>query len=116
MEKENPQPTREEILAISRAENKNGDERERDIYKTAIQIAYSVGLLLTGIIIFVASIFDSLPTELMIVYMGMSAATGLYCGIKSAKKRKVLLSCGIICSLLCVFFIVLWILELCGVM
>lgn len=116
MAKENLQPTREEILAISRAENKNGDERERDIYKTAIQIAYSVGLLLTGIIIFVASIFDSLPTELMIVYMGMSAATGLYCGIKSAQKRKLLLSCGVICSLLCVFFIVFWILELCGVL
>ena len=113
--KEITQLSREEILAISREENKNGDEREKQIYKNAIQIAYSIGLIMTGIILLVSSIIDKLPSELLIVYMGMSGTTGLYCGIKFTKHRRLFLASGIICLITCVFFIVFWILGLCGV-
>ena len=114
-EEEKTQLSREEILEMSREENKNGDEREKQIYKNAIQIAYSIGLILTGIILLVSSIIDKLPSELLIVYMGMSGATGLYCGIKFTKRRRLFLASGIICTITCVFFVVFWILELCGV-
>ncbi len=115
-EEANSQPTREEILAISREENKNGDEMDRHVYKTAIQIAYGVGLLLTGIVILVSTIFSELPTELMIVYMGMAGATGMYCGVKFTRRRALFLASGVICLISCVAFIVIWILQLCGVM
>ena len=91
-EEANSQSTREKILAISRKENKYGDEMDNYIYKTAIQIAYSVGLLLSGIIILVSTIFSELPAELIIVYMGMMAATGLYCGAKFTKRRALFLA------------------------
>lgn len=109
-------PTRDEILAISREENKNGDEMEKDTYKIAIQIAYSLGLLLIGIIMLVSSILNrGLPTELMIVYMGMTGTSGLFCGIRITKNKKLFLTSGVLCLIACVLFIVLWILELCGV-
>ena len=58
------QPTREDILAASRNENKNGDEREKQIYKNAIQIAYSIGFILTCVIMLVSSVRVSFPPNL----------------------------------------------------
>lgn len=115
-EEENAQPTREEILAISREENKNGDEREKQLYKSAIQIAYSVGSLLTGIIVLVSSVFDKVPAELMIIYTAMTGTMALYCGIKFTKRKRLFLACGGGLLAICVFFIVYWILGLCGVL
>lgn len=109
------QPTREDILAASRNENKNGDEREKQIYKNAIQIAYSIGFILTCVIMLVSSVMGKLSAELMIVYTGMSGTMGLYCGIKFTKRKPLFLACGAVCLFACAVFIVYWILQLCGI-
>lgn len=110
------QPAREDILAASRNENKNGDEREKQIYKSAIQVAYSIGFILTCVIMLVSSVMGRLSAELMIVYTGMAGTMGLYCGIKFTKRKPLFLACGAVCILACATFIVYWILQLCGVM
>lgn len=115
-EEADDKPTRDEILARSRAENRHGDERDNHIYKSAIQIAYSIGLILTGIIMLVSSILGELPAELMIVYMGMTGTMGLYCGIRFTKRKPLFIACGVICLIASAFFTVYWILQLCGVM
>lgn len=113
----NNQASRDEILEISRNENKNGDEREKQIYKSAIQIAYSIGIILTGIIMLVTSVLNrELPAELMIVYFGMAGTSGFYCGVKLTKRKPLFFAGGIICSMACLLFIIYWILRLCGVL
>lgn len=115
-EETNAQLTREEILESSRKENKQGDEREQNLYGKGIRLAYSIGVILIGIISLVnAIVVDKSPAELWIVYMGMTAVWSLYYGIRVGKHRPLFLFCGIFCSLTCVFFIVIWILGLCGV-
>lgn len=112
----NVQLTREEILESSRKENKQGDEREQDLYNKGVRLAYSLGVLLIGIITIVNTIvLNKIPTEIWIVYMGMTTVWSLYYGIKADKRRPLFLACGIICSIVCVFWIVYWILGLCGV-
>ena len=116
-EEANSQLTREEILASSRQENKHGDEREQNINGKGMRLAYSIGILLIGIISLVNTIvLDKTPTEIWIVYMGMTAVWSLYYGIKVGKRRPLFLACGVICSITCVLFTVIWILELCGIM
>lgn len=112
----NAQLTREEILEISRKENKQGDEREQNLYGKGMRIAYSIGVILIGIISIVnAIVIEKTPIELWMVYMGMTAVCLLYYGIKVGKNRPLFLACGIVCCIACVFFTVLWILGLCGV-
>ena len=111
------QPTRDEILAISRQENKQGDEREKNLYGKGLQIAYSIGVILIGVISLVnAIVVDKTPVELWIVYMGITSVWALYYGIKVGKHRPLFLTCGILCGIACIFFIVIWILGLCGVL
>ena len=109
-------PTRDEILESSRVENKQGDEREKNIYGKALQIAYSIGIILIGVISLVNTIVvGKTPIELWIVYMGITAVWSLYYCIKVNKRRPLFLACGIICSIAFILFTVSWILELCGV-
>ena len=115
-EKTETQLSREEILAISREENKNGDERDAQIYKRAMQLAFCIGVIVLGIIGIVSVIvIGETPIELYIVYMAMAAMMGLYCGIKSSKHRALFLAAGIVCTVAFVIMTVLWILKLCGV-
>ncbi len=114
--KANAQLTREEILASSRKENKNGDERDQNLYNKSMSIAYSIGILLIVIITLVNTIvLDKITAEMWIVYTGMSTVWPLYFGIKVRKHRPLFLACGIICGIACVFWIVYYVLELCGV-
>ncbi len=110
------QPSREEILAMSREENKAGDEREAQNAKKAMQIAYAVGIIIIGIIQLV-HVFrgDKLPSELYIVCMGMMSTMGFYSGVKMSKQRGLYLAEGIVCGIACILFTVYWILGLCGV-
>lgn len=109
-------PTREEILAISRRENKNGDEREAQNLLRATGLAYSVGLIVIGIIQIVNAIIDNeIPLELYMIYTAMTATMGLYCGIKTVKHRALFLACGAVCGVCSIIFTVMWILKLCGV-
>ena len=116
MEEEKKQLTKEEILERSRAENKNGDERDRQRYPMGNSIGFSVGLVLAGIVILVSSLCAGrCPFEVVAVVTGMQAAQALYIGITVQRLRKVYLTIGIVEGLCCVCLSVLWILELCGV-
>lgn len=111
------QPTRDEILAASRKENKNGDERETQTYNKALQLGYSVGFMCLALIMLVNIIVqDVLPVEMWISFSAIWATSGLYYGIKTNTKRRALfLTEGIFCSGTFIFFLVAWILRLCGV-
>ena len=114
---EDVQLSREEILAASRKENRNGDERDSKIYLRGTQIALSVAMLLMGVIQLVCVFLNrAVPAELWLVYMGMLATWSLYYGIKSGKRRPLFISCGVLCSLVFAGFTTIWILQLCGVM
>lgn len=110
-------PTRDEILAASRKENKNGDERETQTYNKALQLGYSVGFMCLALIMLVNIIVqDVLPVEMWISFSAIWATSGLYYGIKTNTKRRALfLTEGIFCSGTFIFFLVAWILRLCGV-
>lgn len=118
---ESAQPSRDEILAISRDENKKGDERELQVHYKAMNISYAVGVIIIGLIFLITAILGrggKATKELMMVYMGMTATWSLYDAIKSGKsgkRRALYLTCGIICTIACLFYLVFWILELCGV-
>lgn len=116
VEEADAQLTREEILESSREENKQGDERDRDLYNKGMRIAYSIGVFLIGIISIVNTVvLDKFTAEVWIVYTGMTTPWAFYYGIKVGKRRPLFIACGVICGIACVFYIVYWILGLCGV-
>ena len=113
---ESSQPSREEILAISRKENKNGDERDMQANQRGMGFAYSVGILICGLVYLVDVIVGrEMPYELMMAYMGMTATWSIYYAIKNTKHRPLFWACGIVCAITFIFFTVFWILKLCGV-
>ena len=108
--------TKEEILAKSREENKSGDEREKQQYAIANSLGFSVGLMLAGIVVLISVICtDRLPVEVMFVVTAMQSVQALLIGVKVRRQRKLYLSVGIVECVLSVVFLILWILELCGV-
>ena len=115
-EEEVTQPTREEILAISREENKNGDEREKQYFLKANSFALSIGLVFAGIIILVSSLVQNrFPIEVMLITMAMQSAQAFIAARGVRKTRKLYLVVGIAEAVCAVFFLVFWILQLCGV-
>lgn len=115
---ENSQPTREDVLAASRAENKHGDEMEMQWLAKAGTLAFSFGLLLAGIIELVTVIVKGYsPYEVLLIVCGMQTVNSLIVGIRGAKKtKKLYLALGGTFGVLTVIFTVFWILQLCGVM
>lgn len=110
------QPSREEVLAASRKENKNGDEREMQSYNKALQLAYGVGMICLSVIMLVNIIVkDTLPLEMWICFSAVMATQGIYYGIKTAKRKWLFLFEGIFGVACFIFFLVAWILELCGI-
>lgn len=110
------QLTREEILAASREENKNGDERERQGVAKAGSLAFSTGLLIAGVILIVTAIRDDrFPAEIMLIVCGMQAVQNLVVAHGYRKLRKLYLTLGITQAVIAVIFLVFWILQLCGV-
>ncbi|MDE7380483.1 MAG: DUF2178 domain-containing protein [Clostridia bacterium] len=110
------QPTREEILAMSREENKNGDERKKNIYKTASSLAFRIGIIIAIILSAVNLIVNKNDYKLLPMYcvvFGMVAADSIYIGKK--EKKKGLFVCGIIMAVMSAVLTVLSILGLCGV-
>ncbi|MDE6691046.1 MAG: hypothetical protein K2K04_03665 [Clostridia bacterium] len=115
-EEEKTQLSREEILAMSREENKNGDEREKQFYLKANSFALSIGLLLAGVIILVTSLVESrFPVEVMLITMAMQSVQSFIAARGVRKTRKLYLVVGIAEAVCAVFFLVFWILTLCGV-
>lgn len=110
------QPTREEILAMSREENKSGDERERQYFLKANSYAFSIGLLMAGLIILVTSLVENrFPIEVMLITMAMQSAQAFIAARGVRKTRKLYFVLGICEAVMAVFFLIFWILKLCGV-
>lgn len=113
---ENTQPTREEILATSRKENENGDEREKQFFLKANSYAFSIGLLMAGIVILVSSLVeDRFPIEVLLILTAMQSGQAFIAARGMRKTRKLYLIIGIAEAVCAVFFLVFWILMLCGV-
>lgn len=112
------EPSREEILAESRKENKNGDERERQYFQKGNSIAFGTALLIASAILIVNVIRDDrYPCEIMLLFCASQAVNSLIIsrGMRT-KTQKLYLVLGIGFAILSVFFLVGWILQLCGVM
>lgn len=108
--------SRDEILEISRQENKNGDERERQTYAKASSVAFAVGLLVAGLIILVNVIIkDRLPIEVLLIISSAQAAQSFITAHGVRKTRKLYLTLAILMTVVSVCFLVMWILYLCGI-
>ena len=116
-EEEATQPSREQILANSREENKNGDERKKDVYKTAASLAFRVGLLIAIILSAVCLILNKDGELLLPMYsvvFGMMATEMIYIGKK--ENKKLWFALAIVMAVGAVVLTVLSILWLCGVL
>lgn len=112
-----PTLSREEILAMSRNENKNGDERERQYFQKGNSAAFATSLLIASVILLAAVIRDDrYPCEIMLLFTASQAVNSLIISKGAVKTRKVYLVLGIAFVILAVFFLVGWILQMCGVM
>ena len=91
-ENQNTQLSREEILAISREENKHGDEREKQYYLKANSLAFSVGLFIAGIIIIVTVLTSGrMPAEIFLLICAMQAEQSIVIAVGTRKLRKMYL-------------------------
>ena len=116
VEEEVTQPSREEILAMSREENKGGDEMKKNIYKTGASLAYRIGILIAIVFSAVNLIVNKGDTQLLPMYsviFGMGATNCIYIGLK--EKKKFLFAISVALAVVVVILIVLSILIVCGV-
>lgn len=105
---------REDILNKSRAENKGADERELQVNAKAGNIAFRCGAALCMILILIESLLcdtRGLMPPLFAVYLFMAACGEIYAGIALKSKRVIL---GVFYALLCVAFLVFFILDCLG--
>lgn len=108
--------SKEEILAASRKENKNGDERERQGMLTANSLAMSVGILVIGIIILISVIVkDKFPYEVWVIYGSILTTQAIVNAVKMSRLRVFYIVSSVLLGLCSIAFTVFWILELCGV-
>ncbi|MGN1060978.1 MAG: DUF6442 family protein [Candidatus Coproplasma sp.] len=108
--------SKEEILAASRKENKNGDERERQGVLTAQSLAMSAGLFIGGIVMIISVLVTGkIPIEIWLVIGGMEAVQFIGDAVKMSKQRVLNIVLSVLMCLCFISFVVLWILELCGV-
>ncbi len=117
-EDENEQKTldKEQILAKSREENKNGDEREKQYLYKGAYIATAVGFLLYGIISVVLAIFEKESFEMNIVTFAIIGTMYLIFGLKTTKRKPLFLAAGIVCLTTAVATMICWILQLCEIL
>ncbi len=114
-EKEEKALSKEEILAKSREENKNGDEREQQSLYIAAYIATAIGFLLYGIISIVLAILDKQSYEMNIVIFAIIGTMYTIWGVKTTKRKRLFLAAGIVSLAAFVTALICWILELCGI-
>ena len=105
---------KEEILALSREENKGRDEMERDAYTKAGQLAVGMGGLVCMVIIMLEGMVKkTVNMGTWAVWMTMSS-TMLLCKYARLKKKHELVF-GLIEAVLAVFFLTLHILSILGI-
>ena len=115
-EEKGDKPTREQILEISRKENKRGDERDMQVNTRGMAMAYSVGVLVVALVNLVNVLVGrGMVVELMMAYAGMTAVWSIYYVVKTGKHKALFWVCGILCAITFLFFSAFWILKLCGV-
>ena len=108
--------SKEDILAASRKENKNGDERERQGMLTANSLAMSISLLVVAIVLIVSMfVKGEIPFEIMMIYTSILTTQSIVNAVKMSKLRVLYIFSGVTIGLGFIAFTVFWILELCGV-
>lgn len=101
---------KDEILKMSREENKSGDEREEKIKLRSYAISAAIGALLCMVFVFIEEIvFDRSATLVWIIYFGMMLSKSILDAVKLKKKSDICLS--IFLSLCFVIDIVIYILD-----
>lgn len=108
--------SKEDILAASRKENKNGDERERQGMLTAQSLAMSVGLFVIAIVMLV-SLFvkGKLPCEILMIQSAIITTQSIVNAVKNSRYKALYIVSSVIVGLCFIFFALFWIVELCGV-
>ena len=101
---------KDDILKKCREENKNGDEREKEIKLRSYATSAAIGALLCMVFVFVENIiFDRSTTLIWIIYFGMMFSKSVLDSIKLKKKSDIVLS--ILWGLCFVIDIVIYILD-----
>ena len=101
---------KDDVLQMSREENQNGDEREKDIQLRSYAIGAVIGMFLCVIFMFIEYfVFDRRLTPILIIYAGMMFAKSTLDAIGLKKKFDVITS--ILLGLGFAMFIVLYILD-----
>ena len=101
---------KDDILKKSRDENKNGDEREEKIKLRSYATSSAIGALICMVIVIVeGAIFDRSTTPIWIIYCGMMFSKNIIDAVILKKKADIGLS--ILWGLLCIFHVVIYILE-----
>lgn len=84
---------KEDILKLSRAENKNGDEREQKVRLRSYATSAFIGLFLCIIASFIEDIiFDRSAALLWIIYYGMQFSKSMFEAVKLKNKMDAVLS------------------------
>lgn len=105
--------TKEEILEMSRAENKNQDERERDALAKAGRRASAVGGIVCAVIIILELIFtQQCSVGIWAVYLSITGTTLLVKYLHLKKKHELIF--GIVQLVLAAAFLTLHIIRLVG--
>ena len=101
---------KEQILAISRSENADLDERERNVYMRAGFFSRTVGAILCMILFVVEIVLNkSVNLSVWIIYLGMNLTTSLVQYVRL--KRKLFLLSGVIRACLLAAFLVLYVVK-----
>ncbi len=108
--------TGEQILEAVKAENKNGDEYERKIYSDAMRTGLSLSFIIVPIMVIVELlVLDRIPYALWAVMFTPQGFANLLYGLKTERNRKLYLVSGIFQIAVSIFFVVMWALQLAGV-
>lgn len=101
---------KDEILAKSRNENKNGDEREKKVREHAFAMSAAWGGLICMLAIMAERlIFDRSATIIWTVYCGMQFANALTGAIQSKERKYILLS--VLFGVLLITFVAVYLTE-----
>ena len=101
---------KEQLLEMSRKENKNGDEREEKIKLRSYAISSCVGALIClTLVILEGTVFDRSTTVIWMIYCGMMFSKPLLDAIRLKKKSDLLLA--IVWGVVLTVHIVLYVLE-----
>ena len=107
--------TKDEILKMSREENKNMDEREQGIILRGADIAKTVGLALCMIVVFLSDILGADPAAglgAFAIYWGMNGTDYAYRAWHLHKRKNIIIA---VCSFaFCISFVVAYLCAVLG--